>query len=63
MMECRGLDIIDVKLGNSMTVTVADSGTDYENADFTYIGNNLGIFGLSMTKRHPMLLKWKSQKS
>ena len=33
-MDCRGLDILEVVLGNSMMV-VAKSGSEFENADFT----------------------------
>ena len=35
IMECRGLDIIAVALGNAFSVEVRGSGTVYENADFT----------------------------
>ena len=27
VMDCRGLDIVEVKLGNCFNVTVAESGT------------------------------------
>lgn len=33
-MDCRGLDIDSVELGNSMTV-LSNAGTVFENADFT----------------------------
>lgn len=63
MMECRGLDIVSVSLGNAFTVTVAESGAVHENADFTYMSLYLGIYGANMTKKYQMLPKLRTQPS
>lgn len=60
-MDCRGLDISSVSLGNAFTVTVAGSGTVYEQADFTFIFSYLVICGVNMMKKYRMWLKLKIQ--
>ena len=35
IMDCRGLEIIGVNLGNAFSVVVRGSETVFENADFT----------------------------
>ena len=61
-MDCRGLDIIKVVLGNSFTVTVAESDAVFQQADFTFIILYLEIYGASMMKKYQMWLKYKTLK-
>ena len=56
-MDCRGLDIVSVALGNAFTVTVAESGAVHEHADFTYVLLHIETYGANMIKKYPMLLK------
>jgi hypothetical protein len=55
-LDCRGIEIVRVVVGNSMTVT-SESSTDYPNADLRYLTADAAMCGRSTMRNWPIFAK------